>query len=212
MRDAAHGYRLPEDADENLRSLFEALQALEAAYARSHTRIESSILFARALPTEREKEWLVSRFRLALCGVLAGRHSRLLRSVDRIPRISTILPIDHPTIQYAQAPLDDPIARLDKQLASGKIKLDFRSGRLGYLPSVLQNLGVNSDSQLLVFSKTSFQAGQDFASRAACAVLQRRRDGGLSPRWRCPGIRGARSETGRRFLHARCASVKTAPL
>jgi regulator of cell morphogenesis and NO signaling len=48
MRDAAHGYQLPEDADENLRNLFGALQALEAAM-HAHTRIESSILFARAL-------------------------------------------------------------------------------------------------------------------------------------------------------------------
>jgi hypothetical protein len=37
----------------------------------------------------------------------------------------------------AQAPLDDPVARLDKQLANGKIKLDFRSDRLGY-PSRFQ--------------------------------------------------------------------------
>lgn len=48
MRDAAQGYQLPEAADENLRTLFGALQALEAAM-HAHTRIESSILFARAL-------------------------------------------------------------------------------------------------------------------------------------------------------------------
>jgi hypothetical protein len=92
---------------------------------------------------------------LALVGALAVAAAALVVRGQKSPDL-TMLPIDHPTIQYAQAPLDDPIARLDKQLASGKIKLDFRSGRLGYLPSVLQNLGVNSDSQLLVFSKTSF--------------------------------------------------------
>jgi len=48
MRDAAQGYQLPEGASENLRTLFGALQALEAAM-HAHTRIESSILFARAL-------------------------------------------------------------------------------------------------------------------------------------------------------------------
>jgi hypothetical protein len=52
------------------------------------------------------------------------------------------------------------VVRLDKQLASGKIKLEFRSDRLGYLPSLLKNLGVNPDSQVLVFSKTSFQAAK----------------------------------------------------
>jgi regulator of cell morphogenesis and NO signaling len=54
MRDAAHGYELPEDADENLRNLFGALQALEAAM-HAHTRIESSILFARALQLSGKK-------------------------------------------------------------------------------------------------------------------------------------------------------------
>jgi regulator of cell morphogenesis and NO signaling len=54
MRDAAHGYQLPEAADENLRTLFGALQALEAAM-HAHTRIESSILFARALQATGKK-------------------------------------------------------------------------------------------------------------------------------------------------------------
>jgi regulator of cell morphogenesis and NO signaling len=54
MRDAAHGYQLPEGADENLRTLFGALQALEAAM-HAHTRIESSILFARALQLSGKK-------------------------------------------------------------------------------------------------------------------------------------------------------------
>ena len=54
MRDAAHGYYLPEGADESLRTLFGALQALEAAM-HAHTRIESSILFARALQLSGKK-------------------------------------------------------------------------------------------------------------------------------------------------------------
>jgi regulator of cell morphogenesis and NO signaling len=54
MRDAAHGYQLPEGAGENLRTLFGALQALEAAM-HAHTRIESSILFARALKLSGKK-------------------------------------------------------------------------------------------------------------------------------------------------------------
>ena len=54
MSDAAHGYQLPEGADENLRTLFGALQALEAAM-HAHTRIESSILFARALQLSGKK-------------------------------------------------------------------------------------------------------------------------------------------------------------
>lgn len=59
MRDAAHGYQLPEGADENLRTLFGALQALEAAM-HAHTRIESSILFTRALQLSAEKSGSIS--------------------------------------------------------------------------------------------------------------------------------------------------------
>jgi len=59
MRDAADGYQLPEGADENLRTLFGALQALEAAM-HAHTRIESSILFTRALQLSAEKSGSIS--------------------------------------------------------------------------------------------------------------------------------------------------------
>jgi hypothetical protein len=72
----------------------------------------------------------------------------------------TMLPIDHPAIRYSDAPVTDPVALLDKQLADGKAKLESQSGGLGYLPSLLKNLGVNADSQVMVFSKTSFQAAK----------------------------------------------------
>jgi hypothetical protein len=66
------------------------------------------------------------------------------------------VPVDDPAILYGDLPVDDPVARLGKQLESGKVKLDFAPGA-GYLPSLLKHLHVNVDSQLLVFSKTSFQ-------------------------------------------------------
>jgi regulator of cell morphogenesis and NO signaling len=52
MREIARGYLLPEEADEKLRLLFRELEALEAAM-HAHTRLESSILFARALAAEK---------------------------------------------------------------------------------------------------------------------------------------------------------------
>ncbi len=70
----------------------------------------------------------------------------------------TILPLDHPAIGYA-GPAADAVTRLDQQIANGKAKLEYRPG-LGYLPSLLATLGVNPDSQSLVFSKTSFQAAK----------------------------------------------------
>jgi len=71
-----------------------------------------------------------------------------------------MLPIDHPAIQYTQTPATDPVARLDKKLRDGTAKLEFQSGGLGYLPSLLKSLDVNVDSQIMVFSKTSFQAAK----------------------------------------------------
>jgi hypothetical protein len=51
---------------------------------------------------------------------------------------------------------DNAIARLGRRLASGVATLEYTEGR-GYLPSLLELLGINVDSQVLVFSKTSFQ-------------------------------------------------------
>ena len=65
---------------------------------------------------------------------------------------------DNPAIEYLKAPTDDPIARLAKRIDKGEVKLAYIPGPPGYLPSLLKNLDINTDSQLLVFSKTSFQA------------------------------------------------------
>ncbi len=67
------------------------------------------------------------------------------------------VPVDDPAIQYAERPVDDAVTRLSQRLARGKAKLEYAPGGLGYLPSLLKNLDINPDSQLLVFSKTSFQ-------------------------------------------------------
>jgi hypothetical protein len=66
------------------------------------------------------------------------------------------LPLEHPAIQYRHEPADDPVARLARDLESGKAELRFEPAS-SYLPSVLDRLGVSPDSQTLVFSKTSVQ-------------------------------------------------------
>src|SRR3984957_14860557 len=66
------------------------------------------------------------------------------------------VPLDDPAIQYA-GPVSDPVARVEKQLESGKIKLDYATNGWGYLPAVLKQLNINVDSQVLVFSRTSIQ-------------------------------------------------------
>src|SRR5690242_9246428 len=70
---------------------------------------------------------------------------------------TTYVPYDHPAIQYVEKPPNDAITRLQKQIDSGAAKLEYTPG-FGYLPSLLKNLGINIDTQMLVFSKTSFQS------------------------------------------------------
>ena len=71
---------------------------------------------------------------------------------------SYLVPLDHEAIQYAKTPVDDPIARLGRRIANGEVKLEFENNGMGHLRSLLKNLGVAIDSQVLVFSQTSFQA------------------------------------------------------
>jgi hypothetical protein len=65
---------------------------------------------------------------------------------------------DDPAIQYTRAALDDAAARLAHELEHGAGVLDARPGPTGVLTTLLSRLGVNIDSQMLVFSKTSIQA------------------------------------------------------
>ncbi len=79
-------------------------------------------------------------------------------ATGQTPGESALIPIDHPAIQYDTRPVNDRVTQLSRDIASGKVKL--RPGPEGYLPALLQALGVNPDSQSLVFSKTSFQAAR----------------------------------------------------
>jgi hypothetical protein len=66
------------------------------------------------------------------------------------------LPYEQEPIDYLKAPLHDPIVRLQQRLDRGEAKLDYDRER-GYLPAVLEQLDILKSSQMLVFSKTSFQ-------------------------------------------------------
>jgi hypothetical protein len=72
--------------------------------------------------------------------------------------LAQIYPHNLPAGRYLDAVFDDPVARLDRKLAAGAARLEFREGPLGYLPALLAQLDINPDSQALVFSKTSFQS------------------------------------------------------
>ncbi|VAX38198.1 hypothetical protein MNBD_PLANCTO02-260 [hydrothermal vent metagenome] len=59
-------------------------------------------------------------------------------------------------INYHKAPVSNPISKLQKKIDSGEVKLEYDETH-GYLKSVLKELNVPQSSQVLVFSKTSFQ-------------------------------------------------------
>lgn len=63
---------------------------------------------------------------------------------------------DAAPIHYHTAEVHDPVAKLQTALDAGEAELEWHD-RWGWLPSVLQELGIPTESQTLVFSKTSFQ-------------------------------------------------------
>src|ERR1041385_927209 len=72
---------------------------------------------------------------------------------------SYVLPLDDWAIQYGTRPVADPVALLQQRIRQGEAKLEYDPD-YGYLPSVLRNLRAPVSSQVLVFSKTSFQAAR----------------------------------------------------
>lgn len=61
-----------------------------------------------------------------------------------------------PPIDYLNAEVHDPVAELNRKIATGEITLSYDE-QFGYLKSVLDALDVPASSQTLVFSKTSLQ-------------------------------------------------------
>ena len=63
---------------------------------------------------------------------------------------------DHPAILYSFAPPDNRIEALNRRLADGSLRFDFDPVS-GYLTATLAALALPVESQVLVFSETSFQ-------------------------------------------------------
>ena len=74
-------------------------------------------------------------------------------------RDAFVLSRDHPAIRYSTGDLDNRVVRLNERLAKGDVRLTYDATN-GYLTSLLDALAVPVSSQMLVFSKTSFQAEQ----------------------------------------------------
>jgi hypothetical protein len=78
----------------------------------------------------------------------------LLWGPDRLG--AQVASYERPPIDYLNAPVHDPVARLNRELETGGLTLPH-DARFGYLPAVLQALDIPLSSQTLVFSKTSLQ-------------------------------------------------------
>lgn len=76
-----------------------------------------------------------------------------------IPLWAGPIDLNHEAIRYATAPVNDPVAQLERDLDAQKARLRYDRSK-GYLPALLEALGVPVESQMLVFSKTSFQASR----------------------------------------------------
>ena len=91
---------------------------------------------------------LLVAFAIGAASGLAGLNDRLSPALD------------HPAIEYfnyLKHPPRDPVANLKRKIEEGKVQLKFDRDK-GYLPAVLQALNIPIESQMAVFSKTSFQA------------------------------------------------------
>lgn len=89
-----------------------------------------------------------------LCGCMAALV--IGWSINSSPWLMAQITLDQPPISYYNTEPNDPISNLQKRLDAGDIELEYESNR-GYLESVLKHLAVPPSSQVLVFSKTSFQ-------------------------------------------------------
>jgi hypothetical protein len=63
---------------------------------------------------------------------------------------------DDPAIEYSTRPAHDPVAELNRKIQQGQTRLKFDPAN-GYLRPLLEALGIPVESQMAVFSKTSFQ-------------------------------------------------------
>jgi hypothetical protein len=66
---------------------------------------------------------------------------------------------DHPAISYSQGPAANAIVELNRRIREGDVALTF-TPVTGYLESTLEALRIPRESQVAVFSPTSFQASR----------------------------------------------------
>jgi len=93
------------------------------------------------------------RYKVLSCLLVLAGVSAVWGSFDELSWVDP----DHLAIKY-WSETDDPVARLEKKLEARTAHLDYAEDGRSYLASLLKNLEITPDSQMLVFSQTSFQA------------------------------------------------------
>jgi len=109
-----------------------------------------AIDFLKMLKMNREKQITIV---LITWGLLT---SALSVSANDFQGATHLMPFDEGTINYSKAKDTSPIARLQERIDRGEVKLPH-DDKFGYLLALLDELRVPTNSQMLVFSKTSFQ-------------------------------------------------------
>jgi hypothetical protein len=99
-------------------------------------------------------QWQQLPHPLLLACLLAVASPSLL--ADDFQGATHLMPFDEGTINYSKAQDTSPVARLQERLDRGTARL-VHDERFGYLPALLGALKIQTNSQMLVFSKTSFQ-------------------------------------------------------
>ena len=104
------------------------------------------------------------------CRQAAGRGCAIFRVITLVvlacsaSSVQGQLDFESAPINYHTAAVEDRVQRLQDQLDAGAADLEYDESH-GYLRSVLQQLNVPLSSQVLVFSKTSFQLRKITARR-----------------------------------------------
>ena len=80
----------------------------------------------------------------------------LVTRADDFQGATHMMPFDEEALHYGKTKDANPVTRLQERIASGAVRLKF-DDHYGYLLSVLDALKISTNSQMLVFSKTSFQ-------------------------------------------------------
>jgi hypothetical protein len=84
----------------------------------------------------------------SLSGIAGGRAQGAPTPEERL---------SNPAIQYLTRPTNDPVARLQRSIDAGQLRLDAATP-VGYVRSLLRALGVSETSQMMVFVRDSLQS------------------------------------------------------